>query len=653
MEGHTAEEKPGGLFVATEGAWEPAPTLTADAAIEVTGMIARVDIRQSFTNPSSEWLEGIYVFPLPTDAAVDTLELRVADQWIQGEIRERQQAKEIYRQARDSGRQAGLVNQDRPNLFSMSVANIPPGETVYVRIGYFQKVGYDDEGFRLHFPMTVMPRYLPRPVANEAVTKIEEAAGIGLVTDIHREPVFGAAAQGTGGGHMSLSVQLRAGIAIESIDGGPHELTQALRGDTVSVSPAAGRIRMDRDFIMRWVPERMAVPEAAVYTETFAGEKYVLVMLVPPHNPVSQHVVPREVILVVDTSGSMAGAPLEQALGALSVAIERLKPADKFNLIEFNSETRALYENSVVATQSNKKEAIDWLRDLEAEGGTEMAGALEQALVTTKGDRLRQVVFMTDGSVANEAQLFRLIRGRLGGSRLFTVGIGPAPNRHFMEKAARFGRGTHIQISQPEEVQLKMETLLRKLERPALTDISIEWTGTEPVEVWPQRIADLYAGEPVLIAARTRGAGSWVDLSGASESGYWLRQLELPDGESVSGVATVWAREKLSGLSDRMLEADDPETVRDEMISVALEHGLVSRFTSLVAVDKTPLRPSWEKTTTRSVPAVAPGKYTGVRIGAFPATATQAPMLLMHAFWLLVLASVLLFFRPWNSLAWD
>lgn len=653
VDGHTSEDQPGGLFVPTEGTWERAPTLTADAAIEVTGMIARVDVRQSFTNPTDGWLEGVYIFPLPTDAAVDTLELRVADQWIQGEIRERQQAEKIYREARESGRQAGLVDQDRPNLFSLSVANIPPGETVYVRIGYFQKVVYDDQGFRLHFPLTVTPRYLPQSAPDEALARLKGAAGNTFDADPYRAPVFGSTAQGGDDGNISLSVRLRAGIEVESIRSEHHELARTQQGETHLISPTVGRIKMDRDFVLRWMPAPNAVPEAAVYTETFAGEEYVLIMLVPPHGNESQHVVAREVILVVDTSGSMAGAPLEQALGALTVAVERLNPGDTFNLIEFNSDTRALFAASVMATHSNKRAAIDWLRGLVANGGTEMAGALERALAVTKEDRLRQIVFMTDGSVANEAQLFRLIRGRLGANRLFTVGIGPAPNRHFMEKAARFGRGTHIQISQPDEVRQKMEALLLKLERPALTDIHVEWSGAEPVEVWPHRIGDLYAGEPVMIAARTRGAGSQVSLSGASESGFWLRQLELPVGTSVPGVATVWAREKLSGLSDRMLEADDPETIREEMIAVALEHGLVSRFTSLVAVDRKPLRPSWEKTTSRNVPLVAPHNPLGVRLGGFPVTATEAPLLFMRAFWLLVLASLLLFFRPWNSLAWD
>ena len=651
LDGHASENLPGGLFVSTDSAWEQAPSLTADTTIEITGMVARVEVRQSFTNPSEEWLEGVYIFPLPTDAAVDTLELRVADQWIQGEIRERQQAGKIYREARDAGRRAGLVDQDRPNLFSLSVANIPPGETVYIHIGYFQKATYDDDGFGLSFPMTVTPRYLPG--GGNRTTPRQTSGESEAVIDSYRQPAFANDTSDDRSARMSLSIKLRAGFDIESIEGVHHQLVQSTQGNAISISPAAGPIRMDRDFVLRWTPVPTTLPEAVVYTETFAGEEYALIMLVPPHRTGSVATVARDVVLVIDTSGSMAGAPLTQAREALAIAVRRLGPQDRFNLIEFNSETSTLFATSAPASDLNKNEALEWLNGLQANGGTEMVEALERALAATTDNRLRQVVFVTDGSVANESQLFRLIRAQLGASRLFTVGIGPAPNRHFMEKAARYGRGTHVQIGRPDEVQERMKDLLRKLERPALTDIDIRWRGTQAVEVWPQPVGDLYSGEPVVIAARTSGVGDWVDLSGLSESGYWLRQLRLPRGQSASGVAAVWAREKLSGLADRMLEAVDPETVREEMIAVALEHGLVSRFTSLVAIDKEPLRPSWEAATKRKVPLLAPANAVGVRLGAFPATATEAPALLMRAFWLLVLASLLLFFRPWNSLTWD
>ena len=651
LAGHAAENLPGGLFVSSDGTWEQAPSLTADATIEITGMVARVEVRQSFTNPSEDWLEGVYIFPLPTDAAVDTLELRVADQWIQGEIREREQAAKIYRDAKDAGHRAGLVDQDRPNLFSLSVANIPPGETIYVRIGYFQKATYDDEGFGLHFPMTVTPRYLP---GDSSRTNAQRKPGESEPDPYDlRQPVY---ANDTGDGEsarMSLTIRLRAGVDIETIKGVHHQLVQSTQGGAISISPADGPIRMDRDFVLKWTPVPAMLPEAVVYTETFAGEEYALIMLVPPHGTGPAAMVAREVVLVVDTSGSMAGAPLAQAREALAIAVRRLGPRDRFNLIEFNSATSALFTTSAPASDVNKTAALEWLNGLQAEGGTEMVEALKRALAATADNRLRQVVFVTDGSVANESQLFRLIRAQLGASRLFTIGIGAAPNRHFMEKAARFGRGTHIQIGRPDEVQERMEDLLRKLERPALTDIDIQWQGTQAVEVWPQPVGDLYSGEPVVIAARTRGAGGWVNLSGLSESGHWLRQLRLPRGQSAPGVAAVWAREKLSGLADRMLDAADPETVREEMVAVALEHGLVSRFTSLVAVDREPLRPAWEKVAKRKVPLLAPANADGVRLGAFPATATEAPVLLMRAFWLLVLASLLLFFRPWNSLTWD
>ncbi len=608
-------------------------------------MVARVDIRQSFTNPGTDWTEGFYVFPLPTGAAVDTLELRVAERRIAGEIHEREAAKNIYRQARESGRRAGIVEQGRPNLFSLSVANIPPGETVYIHIGYFLKVEYDAAAFGIQIPMTVTPRYLPQL----AIPDTPVGGGGGPIAPM---PVRLGQGADEASGWMSLSIRLEAGVELDTVRGLNHEMLQTRDTGAVSLTPVDGRIRMDRDFALEWRIRPSELAQATVFTESFGEDRYALIMLIPPDYEHSRRSRPREVILVIDVSGSMAGDPLLQAKAALAVAIRRLTPDDSFNIIAFSSDARALFDSSMPATDANKRSARDGLGRLRAEGGTEMAAALELALGPASGRRLRQVVFVTDGSVTNEADLFRLIRRKLGESRLFTVGIGSAPNRHFMEKAARFGRGTHLHVARLIDVEDDMAGLLHKLERPALTDVDIDWAGSELVEMWPARVGDLYAGEPILITARSKGDGGWVNVTGLSEHGHWLRQLAIPEGRSAAGVATLWAREKLSGLSDRMVEATDPESVRDEMVAVALEHGLVSRYTSLVAVDKTPVKPEWRESRRQTVPLVTPASGAGVRIGAFPGTSTAAPALLMTAFWLLVLAALVLFFRPWSSLEW-
>lgn len=633
---------PGGLFLPGDGRWEAAPRVTADAYMDVTGLVARVEVRQTFSNPGQEWTEGVYVFPLPTDAAVDTLELKVAGRWIQGEIREREAALAAYNAARDTGRRAGLVEQDRPNLFSLSVANIPPGETVYVRIGYFQRARFEDGGFELTLPLTVTPRYLPRAAGEGAV------AGGGA-------PAARPEAYTTPGpdtGHLGLTVRLRAGLPVDSVDGAHHPMTVvADDGGGLTLVPAAGRLTMDRDFVLRWRPVPGTQPVATVFSERFGDEIYDLVMILPPAADGRARVGPRDVILVLDTSGSMAGASIAQAKAALDLALTRLQPDDRFNLVRFASDAEALHPGPVAATADNVEGARRWLGGLAADGGTEMADALALALAGSEPGRLRQVVFVTDGAVGNEEALFGLIERGLGDARLFTVGIGAAPNRHFMEKAARHGRGSHVQVARLEEVGERMATLFRRLETPALTDLELSWPGDPGAEIWPGRIADLYWGEPVVVTARRQPGPGWVHLAGRAAGGHWLRQLPLPEGGDAPGVAAVWARMKLDALEDRLVGGGDGEAVREAMVAVALEHGLVSRYTSLVAVERAPSRPAWARTSSHAVPRVPPAG--GVALGGLPATATDAPVHLLRGLALLAAALLLAFHGGRRTPAWD
>ena len=650
------EPAPGGLYVDTAEGWAPAPVLTAEAAIDVAGMIGRVEIRQSFTNQADAPVEGVYLFPLPAEAAVDTLELRVGGRTVIGEIREREAARKRYLEARATGHRAGLVEQERPNLFSLAVANIPPGDTVYVHIGYYQRASFRDGRFTLELPLTVTPRYLPeRRPSGTGADGLRKAANAAAPT--LRRAVYRAPRPDDG---LGLSVRLLSGLPLAAVEFPTHDMLADqpapwAPGADLGFAPAAGRIPLDRDFIMQWRPALTSTPEAVAFTERFGDETYALLMLMPPQadTPLTR---PREVVLVVDTSGSMAGESIRQARAALVRAVERLGPEDRFNVIEFNDEARALFPGAVAATELHRRTALTWVRGLRADGGTEMASAIELAL-TGGGQRLRQVVFVTDGAVGDEERLFALIRERLGESRLFTVGIGAAPNGHFMTQAARWGRGSTIRIADPENVGAEMDRLLARLERPALTDIAVDWPGYPQVEAWPSRIADLYAGEPVLLAARLRGApgpgAGRIQLTGRGEGGHWLRQLELPAGRSAPGVAAVWARAKIAGLERALLEGGDPATVRTGILDVALDHGLVSRYTSLVAVEARPVVAPGSAVSSAPVPLVAPAGAEGIRLGSLTATATPAHATLLRAFVLLLLGLLILRFDPRRTPRWD
>ena len=348
----------------------------------------------------------------------------------------------------------------------------------------------------------------------------------------------------------------------------------------------------------------------------------MLLMLLPPQVEGEGARLPRETIFVIDTSGSMHGTSIQQARSALLLALARLQPEDTFNVIQFNSRTWKLFDQPVAADRPAIELARAYVERLGANGGTEMLSALTAAFSQRgelESNRVRQVIFITDGSVGNEAQLFAYIHENLGERRLFTVGIGSAPNSHFMTRAAKFGRGTFTYVGTAGEVSEKMGELFRKLESPVLSHIELDFED-DRVEVWPQRIPDLYLGEPVVVTARLPDVPSGLDVRGRRGEQPWGIGFQLRGGKTHSGVAKLWARRKIAALMDSMdsmTEGADRDEVRAQVVAqvidVALQHHLVSKFTSLIAVDVTPTAPHGSpmaKGMTKAVPTQLPAGWS-------------------------------------------
>ena len=316
-------------------------------------------------------------------------------------------------------------------------------------------------------------------------------------------------------------------------------------------------------------------------------------MLMPPTEKLADYEPPpREVTYVVDTSGSMAGTSIVQAKAALALALERLRSEDRFNIIQFNSYTSGLFREASAATPAAIGHAKSWVAGLNAEGGTEMLPALEAAFDGSEGDgRIRQVVFLTDGAIGNEHELFAAINARLGDRRLFTIGIGSAPNSYFMRKAAEYGRGTFTHIDDLAEVSEEMAALFVKLEQPIVTDMAVAWPDDIEAEAMPPSLPDLYQGEPVILTAKVTELRDELGLRGRRGSEDWILTVPLASGADHPGIGGLWARHKIDALGDRLYEGATPEEVRQGIVEVALAHHLVSAYTSLVAIDVTPRRP--------------------------------------------------------------
>jgi len=633
-----AEMQAGGLLMRMHDGYATATLLNTDVNIQINGLVARVAVKQEFRNDGRDRVEGVYVFPLPDKAAVDHMRLHIGERFIEAEIREKEQARKEYEQAKQAGRKTSLVEQQRANLFTTSVANIAPGESVIVEIEYLEDLRFDDGTFSLRFPMTLTPRYIPGRA-------LPDRQGSGWSPDTNRvddasliTPPMVSASNNL---KLSLRATVNAGMPLEIIASRYHPVSVTEANGRYTVTLVGGTAPMDHDFELLWRPVRSSSPRAMAFTETIDGQPHYLLMVMPPASVDSAGtIMSREMIFVVDTSGSMHGVSIEQARQALLRAIEGLRAIDRFNVIEFNSTTNALFTDSVPATAGNISVAQDFVKGLRANGGTEMRPALERALRSTPTESyLRQIIFVTDGSVGNEKELFGLIEARLGAARLFTVGIGSAPNSWFMRKAAEVGRGTFTVISTLHEVGEKMDRLFRKLEYPQITNIAVQWPGGTVIDSYPAVIPDLYLGEPVSIRARAVGVllpGSGVRITGDSVGGAWSYDLELDIGEQSPGVGALWARARIAELLDMERRGADAAETRTGIIETALAHRLVSKHTSLVAIDKTPARPATGSLTKEQIANRMPYGQSGAAIVGFPATATNAAHLRLTGFtWLL------------------
>ena len=637
-----AKKPEGGLLLKTSSSKSPvpAPLLNTRVTMTISGLIVRTTVSQQFSNQSDEWAEGVYVFPLPDQAAVDHLRMKIGERMIEGQIQERAQAKKTYAKAKAKGQRASLVEQERPNIFTTSVANIAPHAPITIDIEYQEVVRYDQGRFSLRFPMVVGPRYIPgqpqdiqEPLSSQPglgwAPNTDQVPDASRITPPVQHPSKGLL------NPIALRIDLAPGMLLQSIESPTHPITITKQEtNSYQVSLEEVPTYADRDFELIWTPLSHDTPQASVFTEQHDGETYLFMQLMPPTSTFSaQATIPREVIFVIDTSGSMAGKSLTQAKAALTLALSRLAPHDTFNLIQFNSVTHTLYSTARTASSSRIHEAQRYVNGLQATGGTEMLPALVQALAHLPNQensyRLRQIIFITDGLVGNEEALFALLQRDLQDTRLFTVGIGSAPNGHFMRKAAQFGKGTFTHIGTTTEVQDKMNHLFLKLEHPALTDITIQPRDSTLGEVLPNPLPDLYAGEPLTVAFRTTNLPPSITITGKQAGRHWETTQSLLDARPRSGITVHWAREKIAQLMDQQTQQKDKTLLQQTILDLAIKHHLVSRYTSLVAVDVTPVRSAAQRLHTHALKTNLPHGMQYEAIFGWPQTSTPATLYLL------------------------
>ncbi|WP_028025597.1 marine proteobacterial sortase target protein [Enterovibrio calviensis] len=629
-----ANEEEGGLYIQMEGSeasmWTQAPQLATNASMVINGLVNRVKVEQHFTNPTDDWVHARYLFPLPQNAAVDHLIIRVGERIIEGEIQKKQDARKTFNQAAIEGKKASLIEQHRTNLFSTHVANIAPNETIVVEIEYQETVHYEDGEFSLRFPTTFTQRYIPglpenatqleaatdeRSVNQEPLAELQNGWAVATkqvsdaneITTEYRDPMLEDAID------FTLDADINMGLPIEGV----HSPNASLNIDKQSesryfVSLSDMQIA-NQDFVLTWRPKATAMPVAAMFVQEDRGQRYGLLMAMPPQ---SQHVntLPQNITLILDVSGSMYGESMEQAKQAVVYALNTLEPSDYFNLIVFNESAEVLSPSPLQATSTNIAKVTRVVKGIEADGGTEMLPALGLAFASEPmPEHINQLVFITDGAIGNEDELYGYIQQDLGSRRLFTVGIGSAPNSALMQRAAISGKGTYTFISNITEVKSALKPLFEKLSAPIMQDIAITWQDESPVDAWPNPIPDLYQTQPLVQAFKIPEGAETLNLHGLLNQDSWEYQIDLPKNEDAkaSGLNVLWARQQIESLSlNPLLSAEEKE---DQITDLGLTHHIVTKHTSLVAIDKTPSRPLEQKAKAHQVRPHLP-KNNGVML---------------------------------------
>lgn len=540
---------------------------------EITGGLARVTMIQWFHNPYEEPISATYLLPLPHEAAVDRMDMTCGERRVEGIVLEREEARDLYEQAKEEGKKAALLEQERDDLFTQSISNLCPGEEIEILLQWVQPVGYEDGTYSWAMPLTVGPRYTPPWVED----------GDRITTPYDRD-----------GQAVDVTVAIEEGMPVDGLWSDTHDIAvddEGAWGAEVSIEGEASSSGFatipNRDFELSWTlaGER---PNAGIVTSRPDPDEagWLALTIEPPELGPEFVARPRELVFVVDQSGSMSGEPYAAAVAAVDRALRGMRPSDTFNLVRFSDDAATLFDTSQPVSAGNREAAATWLANFTG-GGTRMEVGLVEALgATPTPGALRLVVLLTDGYVGQDDEVMRLVKEHLGASRIFGFGVSSSPNRALFSRLSDVGRGAVVYHKPGRPIDEAVRTFEARIAHPAMTDLRVDWGGLEVSESYPSRLPDLWAGQPLRLYARYEGEGdATVRLTGMVGTRPYTLQLPVevaPPDARHDAVINAWARAKIKDLTRRI---GDPARERDAVVDVALDYGLVTRWTSLVAID--------------------------------------------------------------------
>jgi len=602
----SSPEFPGGSLKVSTDQTQEFPLKHTSVSADIKGYVSEVEVRQEYINPYQQPIEAVYIFPLPHNAAVYDMEMRVGQKVVKADIKRRAEAQKAYEEAKQQGKRAGLLEQERSNIFTQSVANILPGDDITIVIRYTETLTFDKNKYQFVFPTVVGPRYIP----GEWI----EQNFVPRVTDWQRinPPVL---PPGMRSGHdIDITVSLdTGGMPITNLSSVTHQVDIAKNGDSkaqIKIKPTD--TIPNKDFVLDYELSSNK-PQFAFFTYKPQNEDgYFSLMIQPQTQFTTSEVTPKEIFFIVDTSGSMMGEPIEKSKEAMSYALKHLNPEDSFYLMKFSNVTLRLSNKPLLNTPENVLSGLQYIDSIKAGGGTEMLpGILEALEYPHDPKKLRIVVMMGDGYIGNKTEILDAIQSKLGDqTRLFSFGIGSSVNRYLLDNMGKIGRGSAYYVTLRDVSEDVVDKFYQRISSPLLTDLKIDWGGMQVTQMYPSLTPDLFAGQPLYVHGRYSQSGnSTIKVTGRVASveeglGNNLRKLfgigaavdrneELfsipavfPEvNQENSWIGRIWARNKITDLTDQMFKGEQPALV-EEVTTLGLRHRLVTKYTSFVAVEE-------------------------------------------------------------------
>ena len=570
----------GGLYSYDQnGKLQTFPLTNTAVDAQIAGNIARVEVTQTFSNPSSQPLEAIYKFPLPDDAAVDEMEIRIGDRIITGDIKRKEEAQQIYQTAKREGKTAGLLEQQKDNIFTQSLANIQPGEQVEVVIRYTNSLQFIGNDYEFAFPLVVAPRY------GETSSKFNPIA-----------PAYAENVQQMRSGKdIQVNIEIDAGVAVSNIQSPSHEIQIQNARVTTKVALTNKDIIPNQDLILRY--QLMgAETQATVLTQSDRQGGHFATYLIPAVNYNDDEIVPKDVVFLMDTSGSQRGFAIAQSKELMRQFISGLNENDTFNIIDFSSTTRRLANQPLENNRLNRARALAYVDRIDANGGTELMNGINEVInfPPAENGRLRSIVLLSDGLIGADEEVIGRIRDNLKpGNRLYSFGVGHSTNRFILNRLAELGRGTVTILPPNEDAVQVAEKFYREINKPIVTNIELEWIGEgKAPEIYPRQAPDLFASQPLVLYGRKADATQGkLKITGAIAGGKPYEQILDVNFQQIGGnsaVAQLWGRSRIKDLMNEMYGRESSGGI-EAVTNTALDYNLLSKYTAFIAVDELPI----------------------------------------------------------------